>query len=316
LNVLFFLQKVKAIRAVFRYFLDGKPARGIRGRDYRFGLTGVIGGILRTDGLQGGKQGRGNQQDGEYYGHFGVYHHKVVYPMNDSGGNETENAPERSLPESEYGNAYPAPAGAVEGGRGKGPQQGNAQVGGAVGRGLDYGESQSGQETRRGTEIFRGKGRRLYKAVKKQAQDDKAHEAARFFGKRNLHHQPEEQRPQVKIAERGEEALEKARDKKGQGAAQKTAKKQEEIDRIPDKAEPDENADYRQRGDRNQEQNNPHFMYTIAQFRQFDIVFSISVFVLFLGIFNFWPVFGLGKITPMGYNHCHKLIQGKFNWQM
>jgi hypothetical protein len=227
-------------------------------------LAGVIGGVSRADGLQSGKQGRGNQQDGKYYGHFGVYYHEIVYPVDDRGGNETENAPERGFPETEYGNAYPAPAGAVKGGRGKGPQQGDAQVGGAVGRGLDYGESQAGQKTQRGAEIFRGKGGRFYKAVKNQAQDEQNHEAARFFGKRNLYNQPKEKRLQVKIVERGEKTLEKTRDKQGQGAAQKAAKEQKEIDRIPDKAKPDENADDRQGGDGNQEQESPHFLYTIA----------------------------------------------------
>jgi hypothetical protein len=230
-------------------------------------LTGVIGGVSRTDGLQSGNQGRGNQQDGKYYGHFGVYHHEVVYSVDDRGSNETEDAPERGFPKTECGNAYPAPAGAVKGGRGKGPQQGNAQVGGAVGRGLDYGESQAGQETCRGTEIFRGKGGRFCKAVKKQAQDEKDHKAARFLGKRNLHHQPKEKRLRVKIVERRKQALEKTCNEKGQGTAQKTTEKQEEADWIPDKAKPDENADYRQSGDRNQEQKYPHFTYTIAQFR-------------------------------------------------
>jgi hypothetical protein len=49
----------------------------------------------------------------------------------------------------------------------------------------------------------------------------------------------------VKIVERRKKALEKTRDKKGQGASKKTAKKQRKAKRIPDKTKPDENADHR-----------------------------------------------------------------------
>jgi hypothetical protein len=176
-------------------------------------------GISWADGLQGGKKGRRDQQNGKYNGHTGVYHHEVVHSMDDHGGGKAEKAPDGGFPEAEHGNAYPAPAGAVEGGGGKGPQEGNAQVGGAIGGGLNHGETQAGKEACGGTEIIRGKGGRFRKTGENKKHDKQDHQAAGFFGKGNLYYQPEEKGTQVKVIKGRKKTLEKTRDEQGKGAA-------------------------------------------------------------------------------------------------